>query len=355
MNRTLKLTGVVVATLASGTAALAAIPGLSDIGPSLNLRSSANGAPLFSEANIDPGAMLERCVIVTNAGTSPGRVSLSGTRGSGRLGPYLRLSIQPGEQASASRGSCDGFLSADQPAIFDKKLDEYSDRAETAVRDPQIYPAGYSRAYRFRVAVARDAPEGTELDGQAFTFSGEPLDSAAVSGAVTDVLPDIVFTPAAPPTLHAVSGAPYVPQHTSAPTSGAGTPARRLIEIRILRVAADRRGRMLLTYHATGRARVVVRGRIIRSRRAPLPPGRRLPAAAPHLPVGVRQTIVTRRARHTVPLRISSGAWRVIARHPGHYAIRMTITVPGPRHSARRTLTIPSGLLTSLATRRSAR
>lgn len=134
--------------------------------------------PLFTETGLVPGAVVERCVAVTNAGNHSAAVALYGARAADTLTPYLRLQVTRGTRPPAAPGSCTGFtaLATDfglgaGGVQFDDTLDAFPIDPAGALRPEDDIQAGEMRAYRLRVTVGGggDAIQGLQTV-QAFAF-----------------------------------------------------------------------------------------------------------------------------------------------------------------------------------------
>ncbi len=142
-----------------------------------SLRLDVNG-PLFTEHGLVPGAVVERCVTVTNEDAYPADVALYGRRDADALAPHLRLQVTRGSRPAGAPGSCAGFLAV--PADFgfgangiqfDGTLDAFPTTPDAAVSPGDEMQAGETRAYRLRITVAGG---GNAIQGlqavQAFSF-----------------------------------------------------------------------------------------------------------------------------------------------------------------------------------------
>lgn len=163
------IAGVLVAAVA--TAAMAfGIGGSGGVltGGGDEIRAASHGGlhldvagPVFTEAGLAPGHVVERCVTLTNEDAHPADVALFGPRAEDALAPHLRLQITRGTRPAAAAGSCAGFtpVSADfglgAPGVqFDGTLDTFPQSESAALRPEDPIQAGEARSYRLRITVA---------------------------------------------------------------------------------------------------------------------------------------------------------------------------------------------------------
>lgn len=178
--------GVLVA--AAATAAMAF--GIGGSGGVLNgggneIRAASHGGlrldvdgPVFTEAGLAPGHVVERCVTLTNDDALPADVALFGPRAADTLAPHLRLQITRGTRPAAAAGSCAGFIPASAdfglgaPGVqFDGTLDTFPASESTALRPEDPIQAGEVRTYRLRVTVADEGNAVANLQAvQSFVF-----------------------------------------------------------------------------------------------------------------------------------------------------------------------------------------
>lgn len=120
------------------------------------------GTAMFAVGGLLPGDSVQRCINVTNAGsTAFTSVALAGAP-SGALASALHLTIDRGTGAAGGAGSgCAGF-SAVASAIIDTTLDAVPTTVSPLV-DTSSWNAGATRSYRFTVTL--DAAAGNAMQG----------------------------------------------------------------------------------------------------------------------------------------------------------------------------------------------
>jgi hypothetical protein len=126
----------------------------------VQLTDSDAGSAMFpAGAALAPGISLDRCIDVTYAGSGePQPVLLYAAATGGDLAPYLDLTVQVGEQAPDSFGTCEGFASTG--TLYSGTLADFATgHADYGSGLTTWEPAGTrdTRSFRFSVAV-RDDP-----------------------------------------------------------------------------------------------------------------------------------------------------------------------------------------------------
>jgi hypothetical protein len=113
----------------------------------------ADGAALFAEANLAPGRLVTRCVVIDHRGAA-GSVRLAAADLDGDLAPYLSVTVAVG--AGGSRESCAGFAGE---VTYRGMLTDLADGPAAMPGVPAGWqPAGIAeaRTYRITVRVADD-------------------------------------------------------------------------------------------------------------------------------------------------------------------------------------------------------
>lgn len=310
------------------------------------MRISAQPAgALFNAANLNPGQTVTRCVRISNDSPVAAHVFLHSTRGDGDLAQHMHLTIQAGEQPAGADLHCAGFLPESAAPLFDGPLTAFPADEDSALADPQRYPAGYQRAYRLQVSVNASTDQGLELNHETFSFSAEPADPpVAPTLKKRDELPELtVELPTAPA---AAPVTPSVSRPTPSPTSAASV-------LSLDEVKVSPAGQMRLMLHATSPGRLAVRGHLVRSSSQPLHkrastlPARRTPTATAAISQSQHIHIGTNR----VVLELQRAAIRRVRRYPGRYAIRLTTRLTTADLVALRHARIPNPVLRALAAR----
>jgi hypothetical protein len=126
----------------------------------VQLTDSDAGSAMFSDGTaLAPGISLDRCIEVTYTGSAgPQPVLLYAAATAGDLAPYLDLTVQVGEQAPGSFGTCEDFVPSG--TVYSGTLADFAARhADYGTGLTTWEPAGAqdARSFRFSVSV-RDDP-----------------------------------------------------------------------------------------------------------------------------------------------------------------------------------------------------
>lgn len=345
MNRRAIIATAVAVPVLGGGAVYAAQP-RGQAADVMRISAQPAGA-LFNAANLNPGQTVTRCVRISNDAAVAAHVFLHSTRGDGDLAQHMHLTVQAGEQPAGPDLHCAGFLPESAAPLFDGPLTAFPADEDSALADPQRYPAGYQRAYRFEVSVDASTDQGLELNHETFSFSAEPADPPVAPMLKTrDELPELtVDLPAAPAPAPAT---PSVTRSTPSPTSAASV-------LSLDEVKVSPAGEMRLMLHATSPGRLVVRGHLVRSqaqplrKRASVRPARR--TTTPTAAAAIAQSQHIHIGTNRVVLELQRAAIRRVRRHPGRYAIRLTTRLTTADLVALRHARIPNPVLRALAAR----
>jgi hypothetical protein len=126
----------------------------------VELTDSDAGSAMFTDGTaLAPGISLDRCIEVTYTGSADAQpVLLYAAATAGDLAPYLDLTVEVGEQAPGSFGTCGGFVSSG--TVFTGTLADFAaGHADYGTGLTTWEPTGSedARSFRFSVSV-RDDP-----------------------------------------------------------------------------------------------------------------------------------------------------------------------------------------------------
>lgn len=133
---------------------------------------------LIAVSNAAPGDSIERCIRVSYAGAPGGAVRLFATGAGGGLGPYLDVTISPGERPSGVAPDCAGFVAGGSPIFagtLSQLLASHGDFAGGLATAPVsgAWVDHGSAVYRLTFALRDDPAANGGLASGPFTFTWE--------------------------------------------------------------------------------------------------------------------------------------------------------------------------------------
>lgn len=132
---------------------------------SVALTDSDNGSSVFVFSGISPGAQPARCVVVTNAGTVPVDVSLTGTV-SGSLKDHMTIKVTRGAKDASCASPGTGTV------LYDGELNAFPSSG-TSLETTDWVP-GEQRPYVFELTLRNDPGAQGQTASVGMTWEAQP-------------------------------------------------------------------------------------------------------------------------------------------------------------------------------------
>jgi hypothetical protein len=147
-------------------------PGNTVTAGTVTIEDNDSDTALYSMSDAKPGESTEACIQVTYTGSLDSDVRLYTPSTIGDLGPYVNLTIEPGDQTSVNFSDCTDFVPDAGGAIFDDTLSNFASTHDSWTEGLADYPGDSGTewatsdavVYRVTATVDSEAPDSAQGD-----------------------------------------------------------------------------------------------------------------------------------------------------------------------------------------------